>query len=828
MNIVFVEIQNFRKLKSCRVEIASQETILVGANNSGKTSAMDSMILFLKKSRRTDIATTDFTLSNWIDINHIGVEWVKADDDNKPDLGLEQWLRYLPSIDIWLDANDADIHHVIHLLPTLDWTPKQKLGVRLIFVPKVIEKLYKEYREAYQSARDTESATSPEDKRKLSLWPKSMRDFMDASLHKHFKVKAFILDPAKCEEPNNGIAKPQPLPIDSEPMDKEPFDGLFKIDVISAQRGFSDPKTENDSHSGFASLSKQLRQYFTKHLNPSESPDASDIEALQAIEGAKAVFDEKLKTSFKPAIGELEGLNYPGFSDPQISLTSDINVIDSLDHKTAVQFNVSPEGDGSTALLLPEQYNGLGYQNLISMVFNLIRFRDEWMRVGKVAKKQSDDDTIIEPLHLVLIEEPEAHLHAQVQQVFIKKAYAVLRSHKRLKDGQLNTQMIVSTHSSHIAHELDFTCLRYFRREPALQKGTVAKHAFDNIGLDSGGAFQKMIQNGWAKLISPNEVQFTGNLDKEKELMSDTFGDNFLKILPVLQQSRKTEVASATVVNLSKTFGDGTTTSKFAARYIKSTHCDLFFADAAILVEGSAERMLVPHFIRHKFQKLDQSYISLLEIGGSHAHRLRPLLETLGLLSLIITDLDSIGETSTGKKPPERGKKYRTGNTTLKEWIPGEKVPGKPRSLDALLDCSANDKQSENKQFRVAYQYPVKLKYKDDSDEEEAIPYTFEDSLALTNVNLFRGYQAPEGLLKKLKEALEKETLSEASKEMYESVTAKHSNKAEMALELLYLTEPNELKPPAYISEGLKWLEDKLTERKQDFLASATTEVKSD
>ena len=52
MNISFVEIQNFRKLKSCRIELASQETILVGANNSGKTSAMDAMILFLKRSRQ--------------------------------------------------------------------------------------------------------------------------------------------------------------------------------------------------------------------------------------------------------------------------------------------------------------------------------------------------------------------------------------------------------------------------------------------------------------------------------------------------------------------------------------------------------------------------------------------------------------------------------------------------------------------------------------------------------------------------------------------------------------------------------------------------------
>ncbi|MCZ6776238.1 MAG: AAA family ATPase [Ignavibacteria bacterium] len=739
MKIAFVEIQNFRKLRSCRVEIAFQETILVGANNSGKTSAMDSMILFLKKDRRKDITTTDFTLSNWAHINQIGTQWTTADDDNTPDLTLDQWLPFLPSIDIWLDANDADIHHLIHLLPTLAWEPKQKLGVRLVFAPKDIEKLYKEFREAYRSARDTEPSASSEDERKLSLWPETMRDFLDRELHRHCEVKAYILDPDKCEEPDNGLAKPQPLPANSEPMDKEPYDGLIKIDVISAQRGFSDPKTEDESHSGFESLSKQLRQYFTKHLDPSDSPNASDIDALQAIETAKAIFDEKLKISFVPAIGELEGLNYPGFSDPSISLTSNIRTVDVLDHKTAVQFNVIPECDEGTALLLPEQYNGLGYQNLISMVFKLMRFRDAWIRVGKAAKKQGDD-TIIEPLHIVLIEEPEAHLHAQVQQVFIKKAYQLLRNHEKLTEGQLNTQMIVSTHSSHIAHELDFTCLRYFRREPANQRG---------------------------------------------------------------------EIPLATVVNLSNTFGDDTETSKFATRYIQSTHCDLFFADAVILVEGSAERMLLPHFIRHKFPKLDQSYISLLEIGGSHAHRLKPLLETLGLLSLVITDLDSIEEADSKKVIPERGKKFRTGNTTLKEWIP------KKEGLDEILDCQDDDKQSESQQIRVAYQCPIQLKYKDDSDEEEVIPYTFEDSLAWSNLQLFRDYQDPKGLLKKLKTALGEETLSEASKKMFDSFDT--GSKAEMALELLYLTEPSKLEPPVYISDGLKWLEDKLAEKEQDF-----------
>lgn len=743
MHIAFVEIQNFRKLKACRVEIAHQETVFVGANNSGKTSAMDALVLFIKQSRRKAFATTDFTLSNWPSLDQIGGNWVAAADKEEPEIAVDALLPLMPSIDVWLNADEDDLHRVLHLLPTLDWKLEELLGVRLVLAPKNMERLYKDFRGAYMSARRAESA-STNAKSPLSLWPVSMRDFLDRQLHSQFEVQSYILDPMQRQDPVQGIAKPQLLSPDSNPLKKDPFDGLIKIDVITAQRGFSDPKTEDESHSGFASLSIQLRRYFSRHLNPTEAPEASDIEALAAIEAAKTVFNTTLKTSFKPAIGELEGLNYPGFSDPKISIRSKIEPRDSLDHEAAVQFDLP----GSDSLFLPEKYNGLGYQNLISMVFNLIRFRDEWMRVGKAAKNQGTKDVGIEPLHLVLVEEPEAHLHAQVQQVFIKKAYKVLRNHAVLKDSSFSTQMIVSTHSSHIAHELDFSCLRYFRREPATKEG---------------------------------------------------------------------EIPTATVINLSKVFGDQDQTSKFATRYLRTTHCDLFFADAAILVEGSAERMLMPHFIRAKFPKLDQSYISLLEIGGAHAHRLKPLLDTLGLLSLVVTDLDSIQMTGTAKARPERSKGYRTGNTTLKDWVP------KMEPLDDLLDLRDDAKQSADGLVRVAYQCPVTVEYKDGEGESEAIPYTFEDSLALTNLALFRGHAEPVGLMKKLQAALGKHTLEEASNDMFDNLAK--GSKAEMALELLYLSEPSRIEPPRYIAEGLQWLEKNIEVRRVDAISTKAAEV---
>ncbi|MCK4829840.1 AAA family ATPase, partial [bacterium] len=547
MHIELVEIQNFRKLRSCRVELAEKTTVFVGANNSGKTSAMDALILFLLE--KNQFTTTDFTLSNWIEIDKIGDSWVKNDSENaSPDLSIETWQKYLPSLDVWIKAENNEIHYVSKIIPTLGWTGGL-LGIRLRLEPENIEELYKDYLSSFKSAKETIKAAKNQKgkkKSKLELWPRTMREFLDKRLRNLFTVRSYILDPTKSISPKKGIAQPQELYTDPPPLIEDPFKGLIKIDKIDAQRGFSDPNiSSNDGQyqHEHRRLSAQFRSYFDKHLDPSELPDASDIEALQAIEEAQTLFDIKLHNGFKAALIELESLGYPGFTDPKITISSKIQPMDSLNHSSAVQFDViSNENDEhEVALRLPEQYNGLGYQNLISMVFKLMSFRDHWMQVGKVAKKVADKkDSFIPPLHLVLVEEPEAHLHAQVQQVFIRKAYDVLRRHDNLGDNKnFTTQLVVSTHSSHIAHETDFASLRYFRRKPAQKPG---------------------------------------------------------------------EVPTSTVVNLSGVFGTGDKTDKFATRYLKTTHCDLFFADAAILIEGSAERILVPHFIYHHFEKLNGSY----------------------------------------------------------------------------------------------------------------------------------------------------------------------------------------------------------------------------
>ena len=49
MKIQSVHIRNFRKLKNCHIDFGERETVFVGANNSGKTSAISAIVWFLKK-----------------------------------------------------------------------------------------------------------------------------------------------------------------------------------------------------------------------------------------------------------------------------------------------------------------------------------------------------------------------------------------------------------------------------------------------------------------------------------------------------------------------------------------------------------------------------------------------------------------------------------------------------------------------------------------------------------------------------------------------------------------------------------------------------------
>jgi predicted ATP-dependent endonuclease of OLD family len=754
MQIHHLEIANFRKLLSVRVDLADKTTLLVGANNSGKSSAMLALRRFLV-SKPSSFRSLDFTLSHFGTIDAMGLAWEKA-TDTEPLPTTDDWSPLLPTLDIWISAKVGEMHHLRDLIPSFAWK-SGLVGMRFRLEPKEMESFYKDYRaeRARAVALAEEAAkTANAGSKQLALWPASLTDYLNRRLGAHFTVCWYRLDPTLLADPDvsTRMAKPQALSPLAVPLEHNPLNGLIRVHEINAQRGFGEVSSEDSDDDDSTprsgrKLSEQLRTYYRRHLDPGDAPDLSDLDALRAIAAAQDAFDIRLTSSFKPALQEVEGLGYPGANDPKIRVTTRLGAVDGMNHDAAVLFELDSVGGapGAPPLRLPETSNGLGYQNLISMIFRLMSFRDAWLRKNKAANLLAD--TSIEPIHLVLIEEPEAHLHVQVQQVFVKHAYKVLRGDILLEEfPNLSTQLVVSSHSSHVAHEVNYECLRYFRRLPAGMFGT--------------------------------------------------------------------SVPVSTVSNLAHVFGQGTQTKEFVTRYLRAQHADVFFADAIILVEGSAERMVIPQFIRNHFKLLDQCYITLLDIGGSHAHRLRPLVDALGLVTLVITDLDA----GIKKKAVRviRNAGQRSNNPTLQHWMRGL---NQPPTVDTLLDLADADKENELDDLfaiRIAYQTPIHITLSKTGNLEEVLPNTFEDALVLTNTIHFEG-KSGKGLVRKFSSALKDSADANAlGTALFDAL--RDGDKAEFALTMLCDSEFDKLQIPAYIKEGLNWLQDRIIKKQNEIL----------
>ena len=726
MKIQSVHIRNYRKLKNCHIDFGEKETVFVGANNSGKTSAISAIVWFLKNTDRFTLK--EFTATNWASINKIGEKWLEHDSVDEALLSSHQWDNIVPSMDVWINVEDGEQYRVNHLIPSLSSWDGKKVGVRGQYEPKDVTKLYTVYKEAKMKAKTLEGTEEWEKAGSPELYPKNLCDFLGkgSNLREYFDVKYYIIDPVLDPDNEDEV---QTTP-DNE-IGNNPLDGLIKVDTILASRDFSDPEGQTDSD--IDTLSKQFQQYYKSSGQENEELTCEGLKLLGGIVTANKTYDEKLKKTFEGPVGELRNINYPGFQNPEIKIRSKIQIEEAIKHDSAVQFAIQ----GMEELVLPEKYNGLGYRNLISIYLKLIDFREKWL-------KALTDGLNIEPIHIVFVEEPEAHLHAQAQQVFVKKAFEALCNNELIKKHPwLKTQLVLSTHSNHIVNELDLNCMRYFKR-----------------------------------VIDGN--------------------DNKIPI--------------SKVVNLSSTFGKNEEeTKQFVTRYIRLTHCDIFFSDAVVLVEGPAEKILVPRFLVKA--GLDSYYISVIEVNGRHAHSFRKLIEKIGIATLIVTDIDAT-ETKVGEDGKERhpsvltakGKGYKTGNPSIKSWLPGKE------QIDDLLALDGKEKLVNN--VRIAFQTPVNIKWDNNKDDlTEVCPYTFEDALIFTNLELFRQEGLKKmGAITTIANLLRhSDSANELQNKIFKKLESKSGfQKADFAISLLYKDDFTDLIAPVYIQEGLEWMKSYL------------------
>jgi predicted ATP-dependent endonuclease of OLD family len=726
MHIKLFRVQNFRRLKDVRVDLESKTSIFVGANNSGKTSATHVFQLFLGKSKG-DFSIYDFTADCWSIFNRFDPA---AQDTND-----------LPAIvfDLWFDVDDENVHRVIDLLPNLEWegTP---VGVRLSYAPKDGQKLMDNYADACAKAK----LPSSEAKSTYRPWPRDLTDYLTKRLRSEYEIKYYILDFAQFDAdlyPNPGY-EPYPLGTTASTGAKV-VDSLVQVDFLDAQRHLSDTESRGRAED----LSKRLSRFYTRNLKKRDD----DFEALQALADSEARLNAHFADVFAPTLKSLSELGYPGITNLNLVIKSTFNAEGILNSSARVHYalpRTTADAADAASLTLPDQYNGLGFKNLIYMVVEILDFHYAWAGLEDSRP----------PVHLVMIEEPETHLHAQLQQVFIRKMLDILPE----PIPGFQTQMIVTTHSAHILYESTFKPIRYFRR---------ADHA---------------------DAVHHTDVK---NLS--------TFYHN-------------EEVA----------------TRDFLLQYLKLTHCDLFFADAAILVEGNVERLLLPLMIQKAYPELRACHLTILEVGGAFAHKFKQLIEFLDLTTLIITDLDSVhGSGADLTEAPESDDDDGvastacmadvvgavTSNETLKQWTPKVELVSELLALGGA-DKSPLDDHGNPARVRVAFETAQSVCWNGTSSEIAG--RTFEEAFVLQNLTWCQD-PSRKHLGFGIARATELD-LTELKAKIFRRV--KTFDKTRFALGLIG-ENVDAWTVPIYIVEGLEWLQQELGVIRTDPVADLEPEV---
>lgn len=711
-----IRIKNYRRLSDVMIDLDNEISIFVGSNNSGKTSVANAIHFFIGGSRDR-FRFHDISACSWSDIDAF-------------EAGQEGASLPVLSIDLWFDVQQADLHRVIDLLPNLDWEGS-KVGVRIAFAPRSEEETLANFQERYAQAQQAVGiAETPDGEGTYVAPPRTLREFLEENIQKEYEFRYFVLDESQFNdelEPNEDY-EPQELLREQGRTGRDIVNSLIKTDFLHAQRHLSD--SEGGSRS--EELSRHLSRYYQRNLERR----GEDHNALRALAESEALLNEHLEQVFTDTLQRLGQLGYPGLNNPRLIIKSALNpatVMNSQDG-THVHYALDDEG-----LTLPDKYNGLGFKNLIYMVVELLDLHSQWLAAEEKRP----------PLHLVFVEEPEAHLHAQLQQVFVNKVLEILAAEGDEAEG-FHTQLILTTHSPHILYERGFQPIRYFRREGA-----------------------------------------------------------------GIEQSSK-------VRNLSAFYRETENPSRdFLERYLKLMHCDIFFADAAVLVEGNVERLLMPQMIEKAAPGLRSCYLSVLEIGGAYAHLFRTLIEFLGITTLIVTDLDSVsgspnedggveqvegeegeddstpGSTCTPETPDAV-----TSNQMLAQWLPGRS------RIDDLLEADSTSKTRAADEFglgAIRVTYPCKVNLQRDGEQIERAGRTLEVAFAFDNLDWTQDDANRELRLR----VRAPQNLEDLAQKLHNKVHSSNYKKTDFALALL-AKDPGSWNVPQYIAEGLEWLETSL------------------
>lgn len=436
MNITRIEVKNYRLLKNFSIDIEKELSLVIGKNNCWKTSLLTVLDKFLNGTANS-FSFNDFNLDYKKELKE-NIEGVSSTITKETGIRLKVFIEY---------TNEDNLSNISKLMMDLDPINNK---ICLLFEYILTKDELIKIKIDYNVFKTSESLKSN---------PKDIDYFISNNFTKYLSLKKKSVD-----------LNDDTIFIDIE-KEKISLKDIINYKYIKANRDVSNKEQDKS----LSVLSSKIYEWIE-----ADEDHKAEIEkfkdALSTTDGVLGAIYEDL---FEKTINKVKEFGWIKPDDTNISITSSLQYKDLLKGNTTVKYLHDD-------MHLPENYNGLWYMNLISMIFEVEILINEFKRTKY--EKPAD-------INLLFIEEPEAHTHPQMQYIFIKNIKTLLEDCISRDDWEnRDLQYIISTHSSHIVAESEFEDIKYLKRD---KNSVIAKNLKDlekeytDVGEDLNYKFLK-------------------------------------------------------------------------------------------------------------------------------------------------------------------------------------------------------------------------------------------------------------------------------------------------------------------------------------------------